>query len=184
MIIGLVGPKGSGKSTRLAAALVAQHNFTRMPLAGPLKAMIRTLLRERGVDEETIERMVDGDFKEEPTPYFAGRSTRYAMQTIGTEWGRDLIAPTFWLDTWSDKARSVGGRIVADDVRFLNEAERIRTLGGIIVRVVRPDTPATVADVHSSETEMTRIDPDHVVINFEGDPPEALVTQLVNMGVL
>ena len=181
MLIGLVGPKGSGKST-LARELVEQHNFTRMPLAGPLKAMIRTLLRERGVDEHIIDRMVDGNLKEKPTSHFGGKSTRHAMQTLGTEWGRDLISPTFWLDTWTEKTYHVGGRIVCDDVRFPNEGARVRLLGGIIVRVVRPGLQSS-CDAHTSETWSAMIDADYAVHNNEGELASTMVAQLGPMGV-
>lgn len=60
------------------------------------------------------------------------------MQTLGTEWGRDLIHPSLWTRAWM--ARAGSGLVVTDDCRFENEAEAVRRLGGHIIRVVRPGT--------------------------------------------
>ena len=53
--------------------------------------MLRKLLACPGADAGMIRRMIDGDLKEAPTPLFEGRTPRHAMQTLGTEWGRDRI---------------------------------------------------------------------------------------------
>lgn len=129
-VIGLTGLAGSGKSTA-AAYLAKEHGYTRLRFAGPLKSMMRCL----GLDE----RHTDGDLKEVPHPVLCGRTPRHAMQTIGTEWGRDLIGPGLWVNVAEDSAHRVleeGGGVVFEDVRFDNEAEMIRRLGGIILRVV------------------------------------------------
>lgn len=178
MIIGIVGPKGSGKST--LAGLLVRRGFTRLSFAGPLKSMIRALLREQGASAETITRMVDGDLKEVGTSLLGGRSPRYAMQTLGTEWGRELIGHGFWLDSWATRAAAIDD-VACDDVRFLNEAERIRDLGGVVVRVVRD--LSTAVDSHVSETELSMIHPDHAVTN-PPDVPEGMLTQLAAKGLL
>lgn len=54
--------------------------------------------------------------------------------------------------------------IIIDDVRFLNEAEAIRAVGGIVVRIIRPGlTPMD----HESETEQRYIIADYTLINDE-----------------
>ena len=88
-VIGITGHKGSGKDT--AAEAVAAQGFTHVKLADALKAMLRKLLACQGADAEMIRRMIDGDLKEAPTPLLEGRTPRQAMQTLGTEWGRDRI---------------------------------------------------------------------------------------------
>lgn len=133
MIIGLSGYAGSGKST--AAAALVDIGWSQRKFAGPLKAMMRALLDAQGATPEKIERMIEGDLKEVSSLYLGGQTPRYAMQALGTEWGRLRLTDSIWVDA---ALRTVKGPTVFDDVRFDNEAEAIRALGGIIVRIERP----------------------------------------------
>ena len=71
------------------------------------------------------------------------------MQTLGTEWGRAL-SPNLWIETW---AASLAGldRVVADDVRFENEAAAVRALGGVVLRVERAGAGFASGAAHASE---------------------------------
>ena len=127
LVIALTGPAGSGKSTA-ARHLVNAHGYALVKFAGPLKSMMRMV----GLSDREIE----GDLKEEPSAVLCGRTPRYAMQTLGTEWGRDIIGPDFWANVWFEVAAEVldqGGRVVCDDCRFDNEAEAVRKLGGLVL---------------------------------------------------
>lgn len=137
MIIGLTGLAGSGKSV-VAAHLVESHGFRVLKFAGPLKAMMRALLAEAGIHPDIAESMIEGDRKEQPCEALSGHTPRHAMQTLGTEWGRTCIDPGFWVDVWKSAASNMGGRIIADDCRFLNEVCAIRDLGGVVVGIYRP----------------------------------------------
>jgi len=148
MVIGLTGLAGSGKSTA-AARLIERHGFVRGKFAGALKAMMWTLLAYRGVNANAIERMIEGDLKEVPVVELGGRTPRHAMQTLGTEWGRDCLDRNLWVDT-EMAARAQVGRLVFDDVRFPNEAEAIVAAGGLLVRIDRPGAGAGAAG-HPSE---------------------------------
>lgn len=159
MIIGLTGLKRSGKDT-FAQALVDQ-GFELVRFADPLKEMLRTMYRCAGLNDETIERKIEGDLKEEPCSILLGKTPRHAMQTLGTEW-RDLIDRDLWTSIWLGKA-AVGNPMVVPDVRFHHEAMVIRRMGGTIVRIWRPGQ--SMADFHVSETEMMSIKPDHVIEN-------------------
>lgn len=60
------------------------------------------------------------------------------MQTLGTEWGRDILGSDFWIRLWRARVEQVaseGKRVVVDDLRFPNEAKAIRQLGGDIYRL-------------------------------------------------
>jgi len=106
--------------------------------------------------------MVSGDLKEVPTEYLGGRTPREAMQTLGTEWGRSLSAD-LWVNAWrrrvdrdveESKANAEDYILIADDVRFPNEAAAIRSRGDIVVRVKRPGAGLTgTTGRHASETE-------------------------------
>lgn len=155
MIIGLTGYAGSGKSTA-AKILVERHGFTLVKFAGPLKQMMRCL----GLGDREIE----GDLKETPHAVLCGKTPRHAMQTIGTEWGRNLIGPDLWVNVAMEAAWKVldqGGRVVIDDCRFQNEAAAVRTEGGIIVEVMRPGVGPQSG--HASENQIP--DPDRLLVN-------------------
>ncbi|MFC3206913.1 deoxynucleotide monophosphate kinase [Aquamicrobium soli] len=142
-VIALSGAAGSGKSTA-ADYLVRQYGYERIKFAGPLKDAMRAL----GLTDYHIE----GEGKERPCLLLQGKTPRYAMQTIGTQWGRDLIGPHFWVGLWEARANEVldsGGRVVVDDCRFPNEAEAVRKLGGVVVRLVGR---GGIGGGHSSET--------------------------------
>ncbi len=115
---------------------------------------------------------VDGGRKEEPTPLLCGRTPRQAMQWLGTEWGRQLIGEELWIAAWQAAAErtpdfwgdgSHSPLIVADDVRFANEARAIRDRSGRVVRIERPDAGSVSGHAHASE----RFDfvPDRIIPN-------------------
>jgi hypothetical protein len=137
-VIALSGRIGVGKS--YAAAHLQKQGFTLVKFAGPLKDMMRAL----GLNEREIE----GDLKEEPCDLLCGRTPRLAMQTLGTEWGRNLIAQGLWVEIWKARARK-HECVVVDDCRFANEAAAVRALGGLVIRLRSKGDGA--AALHSSE---------------------------------
>lgn len=163
VVAGLIGLKGCGKST--VARVFADHGFVIVPFSSPLKAMLASLLQARGVSAEEISRMLVGDKKESPHWALNGRSPRQAMQWLGTEWGRDLMAGTFWVDAWRDQAMR-HPRVVADDVRFPNEVEAIKAMGGTLIRIARPALVS--GDTHISENLITSLKADRQITN-DGD---------------
>lgn len=145
-IVAFTGKAGAGKSTA-AAYLCEKHGYARTRFAGPLKAMLRALYAGRLPPDE-IERRIEGDLKEAPDPLLCGKTPRHAMQTLGTEWGRDLIGQGLWTGLWADTV-SGNCRYVVEDCRFPNEGGVIADMGGVIVAIVCPW--AGLNDGHSSE---------------------------------
>lgn len=141
-IIAFTGLAGAGKSTA-AAHLVNSRGFQRVRFAGPIKAMMLAL----GCTAE----QVDGSLKETPCDLLCGRTPRWAMQSIGTEWGRELIGSDLWIRAWEAALANVPADVpvVVDDCRFPNEAAAVTKAGGILVRVERPG--AGTSSVHASE---------------------------------
>lgn len=161
-LIGLAGPAGSGKSA--AAEILAEIGFARLRFAAPLKAAFRGLLSELGVSAERIERMVEGDLKEVPAPELANRTPRFAMQTLGTEWGRDIMDRDFWSRPMGELAAFTvdqGGLALFEDVRFPNEAQAVRAAGGLVVMLT--GRGAVISGNHSSEG--FEFEPDAVIDN-------------------
>lgn len=139
-LIGIAGRARSGKDT-VANFIIAAIGGYRYSFADPIRAMLVPL----GVD------MSDPYWqarKEEPIPAL-GVSPRRMMQTLGTEWGRQLIDPDLWLIMAHQRLLQSGPGMVISDVRFDNEAAWIRRCGGRIIHVIRPDTKAVEA--HASE---------------------------------
>lgn len=152
-LIGFSGFKGSGKDTA-AAVLIERFGYDRRAFAGPLKNMLRTLLKCQGVDADHIERMIEGDLKELPSPYLGGRSPRHAMQTLGTQWGRELIGSAYWVEAWT-RSLTTTPRVVVTDVRFINEAETLERLGGSLIHIDR--TGRIPNDNHESEQHLSNL---------------------------
>lgn len=139
-LVGITGKAGSGKST--AAQVLLDAGWVRIKFADPLKDMLRAI----GLDDRHIE----GHLKEVPCDMLMGKTPRHAMQTLGTEWGRECIAPDFWVALARRRialAMAAGLNVVVDDVRFENEAQVIRELGGFVLGLERGDG----AGLHVSE---------------------------------
>lgn len=130
-LVGLLGRKGSGKDT--AAEVLLSKGYQNVKFAGALKEMLRSLLAYQGAPAADIEQMIEGSLKELATDYLAGQTPRLAMQTLGTEWGRDLIGTDFWVGT--ALARASGQNTVITDVRFPNEVEAVLTAGGVVIGI-------------------------------------------------
>lgn len=162
MLIAMTGGKGSGKDT-FAQVLVQEFGFVHTRFADPLKNMLRTLFREAGLDPEDY---IEGPYKEAPLDILGGKSPRWAMQTLGTEW-RDLIDRKLWSRLWQAKVELLlksGQPVVVTDCRFIHEAATIRNMGGFIFRVERPTRRSD--DQHVSEQEMDLIEVDEVILNM------------------
>lgn len=165
-MIGLTGPAGSGKS-EAAKYLVRGHGFRPLKFAGPMKAMLRAFYEEVGLTPEEIERRIEGDLKEVPDPYLNDRTPRHAMQTLGTEWGRNCMGADFWIKGWKHCINRESGPVVTDDCRFNNEADTIRELGGEIVKL-EPKVQRRGTSEHISEAGVGSHLVDHTLVNDEG----------------
>jgi len=161
-VVAFTGRKRSGKDT--ASRAFVSQGYTQLSFAGPIKQMLASLLDCQGVSDATIHRMIEGDLKEIPTPYLSGRSPRYAMQTLGTEWGRNLMASDFWCDILVNTAAECDS-VVISDLRFQNELEAVQhRLDGSVYRIIRPGLEISDDD-HPSETEMDNLEVDGEIIN-------------------
>lgn len=84
---------------------------------------------------------------------------RRLLQLIGTECGRQCIHEDIWVRLWRHALPTalVGTTqiVIADDIRFPNEADAVRSLGGVMVKVVRPGYHG---DGHASETHDIQTD--------------------------
>jgi hypothetical protein len=157
-ILALYGPQRAGKS-EAAKAITVLPGWQRMSFAGPLYDMLSTLI---GRDARLLD-------KREPAEELCGKTVRHALQTLGTEWGRDMIGGSLWLDALRRNIEAAASNgvigVVIDDLRFFNEYRFLRELGARIVEVRRESLDAAPAGAHGSEVEWLHFTPDVVAEN-------------------
>lgn len=151
-IIGFAGQAGAGKDT--IASIVLEHvTGSQMAFADPLRNAAAAMF---GL---TDEQMSDRILKEQVIPHW-GKSPRQILQLLGTEAGRDLFGTDIWckragitldwivyMDSLEPTARDV---LLFTDVRFADEAQWIRSMGGVVVNVDRPALKQVGIDGHRS----------------------------------
>jgi hypothetical protein len=147
LIIGFSGKMRSGKTTA-ADYLANEYTFVKRSFAEPLRDITAYSF---GI---AAKRLTDGDFKKAEA--VNGFSWRDVLIRVG-QFYRSLD-PLFWVNRMDYS----GSLVVIDDVRFKNEANKIRSLGGLVVRIGRPDSP--LLD-DPSETELDDYDFDHKIFN-------------------
>lgn len=174
-LIAFIGLSRSGKDT--AAAALVNQGWELIKFADGLKTMLRAYFGFMGAGPREIERLIEGDMKEWPTHMLSGKTTRWAMQSLGTEWGRELIGHDIWVNAALAHA-SQFDKVVISDCRFPNEAKAIQAQGGKIVRIVREGLSA---DSHPSEQLIATLPEDIRILNSGTvDYLQQKVLQLIN----
>lgn len=160
LLIGLTGLAGSGKDT-VREMLEQDHDFDGIAFADPIRDMLGALLDSMEVSRAW---MVARDLKEQDIPQL-GVSYRKMAQALGTEWGRALNS-NMWLDIAAAKIGVCGQYgnpgVVISDVRFANEADWIKSQGGVIWKILRPGVEPVRE--HVSE-QLTELPYDYVIDN-------------------
>lgn len=187
VIVGLIAAKGAGKDS-LAAAM-AGLGYTRLAFADALYAEVADAYDCTVADLQVRETKEapqlwlapsvcrNKDFALFCESYLAGEgrvggdqapmSPREVLQQWGTF--RRLTDKEYWLKQVENVLRSpqaAGMKYVITDVRFANEATRVESLGGALVRIRRKTAEdAAASDTHPSETELRNRTTDHLVDN-------------------
>jgi hypothetical protein len=150
-LILLSGSAGAGKDTMADALTQNIPQAKKISLASGVKETLSCFLAC------PIEDLDDRTFKESSHPRLMGKTVREAMQTLGTCWGREMIHPDVWVNVAKDKIegewkKSPKTTIVIPDIRYDTEAESLKKIGGVLIKVERPDNPnETISNQHSSE---------------------------------
>lgn len=142
ILVGLSGKQRVGKDT-IAAYLQLKYSFVRLANADYLKEVSKGV----GWDGRKDSR---------------GRRLLQRLGVIVRDYDKN-----FWVRKVVDQVQGLkkqdeGVHIVVTDIRFVNEADAIRELGGRVVRVVR-DTG--IEDSHVSEVELDTYKFDDVISN-------------------
>jgi hypothetical protein len=175
-VIALIGKKRSGKDT-FANVLVEERGYTRVAFADPLRSAALELdpwvpihgslarLRKTtpGLQASTIVRLsalieaVGWETAKDLVP-----EVRRLLQRFGTESIRK-IEPDFWINAARKTIDAIDGPVVITDCRYPNEADFAESVGGVLVRIVRPGTESD--DAHPSETALDDRKVDVVIRN-------------------
>lgn len=167
-VIGLWSPTpGCGKSTVANLIEDLQPACEIIPFADTLKDMLAVMLLNAGLTERQAEwALYDPEGKTERLFCLPGSPTpRDLMQTLGTEWGRYRVHSDLWTTIWRAKVRSCAVMVIADDVRFPNEAQAVRDVGGELWCIQSP--LGQPAGEHISEGQLGD-EPFDVIINNNG----------------
>jgi hypothetical protein len=152
-VIATTGPAGAGKDT-VADFLVMRYGYVKMSMAGPLKAGMAAMGFPEPINRDDKEKIIPGfDF-----------TWREAAQRLGTEWGRGLD-PDIWVKAMALRCRRSTDRIVISDVRFENEAEMVRSIGGRVLHIRGRSVNLGANGAHASEAGVTVDERDGVIDN-------------------
>ena len=96
------------------------------------------------------------------------KNFRLILQGYGTDYKRELIHKDYWVIKLVEKLKDLPetkykSYVIVPDVRFLNEANTLRNLSAIFIRVKRKEIDEQY-DTHISENELNLISP-HIIIN-------------------
>jgi hypothetical protein len=149
MIIGLGYKARSGKDS-VADYLVEHHGYCRRAFADSLKEACRAIF-------DLSDEQLYGSQKEEVDPFWK-TTPRDILQRVGTEAMRVGYDPDIWVMSLKKHIQSSNkANWVITDVRFPNEAEAIKEMGGIVVRVDRENRDRISSGYkHPSEISMDK----------------------------
>lgn len=195
MIIGILGLIGSGKGT-VGDYLVEAHGFVRDSFASSLKDAVAAVF---GWPRSLLEGDTEASrkYRERIDPWWSERlgirdlTPRWVLQQVGSEVFRNNFHPDTWIASLEYRlAQQPNQNRVITDVRFLNEIDMIKRLGGCLIHVTRGPNPDWWADavkynydirvakyppdvrkphslrgIHESETAWVGTVPDYVLQN-------------------
>ena len=159
MVVGMCGKKGAGKNA-VARLLTAAYGFKEVSFAYHLRLELLERFPELSMDDLTS--------------VTTKELYRPLMQWYGTEYRRNQD-----VEYWVNKLRpevtallSQGNSVVVTDVRFLNEINFVRNLGGINLWIAGDKVWS--ADSHSSESSITYTNATYVINNDRFDAPNTV----------
>ena len=157
-IIGLLGRKRSGKDSS-GEYLISKYNFTRYAFADPIKDILKILFDFSEEQLNNDKEKIDDRWNVSP---------REVLQQFGTEMCRNNLEKylpkikekmnneTIWIKLFRiffEKNKDKD--LIITDVRFLDEINAIKSLGGKIVKIERNNLEY---DGHSSEKDIDNYD--------------------------
>jgi dephospho-CoA kinase len=182
MIVGLTGYAQSGKDT-VAQILVNKYGFTRVAFADKIREFLYEL---NPVIKDGVKLREFVDAHGWDVAKVQESEVRRLLQEIGLT-ARKIFGDSFWINQalnphiYEHPIVGVNKDIVVTDVRFTNEAEIIKSLGGKIWRIKRNGVEAV--NNHVSEHEMDGYKVDSILVN-RGTLDELELLVQTRMGAL
>lgn len=198
VIVGIMGNARAGKDTT-ALYLADKHRFIRVGLADPMKRFCKEVFDfsdeqlygdKRDAPDTRYPRVVESGLRGNVNEYL---TPRYALQTLGTEWGRNCY-DDIWIEhgihvaqellhgyaeysakeglRLTEKDTGICPGVVFSDLRFYNEYNAVKKAGGVMVRIKRPGYGGALGIVgHQSEEEQKNLSDDmfDVILDNSGD---------------
>jgi hypothetical protein len=161
-VVGIAGYARSGKDT-IADYLVESEGYTKISFSTPMKEAMYRLNPRITINENVNQPLRIGvdiygwEGLKERSPDIRG-----LLQRFGTEVGREMFDEDFWVD-YALNSIPDGGKAVIADVRYPNEANAIRALGGKVFRVERDGVGP--ANSHASENALDGYEYDGTIYN-------------------
>lgn len=170
-VIGLLGFAQSGKDT--AAGFLAEFGFKRLAFADILRDSVYALnpivpMPLEGAPDHWARVQDIVDWKGWDVAKVEYPEIRALLQRMGTEVGRSLYGENFWVERVTNQIRKAfeptpgvhprDKRFVITDVRFQNEADAIRELGGKVYKIQRPGTGAVNSHVSDAGQDSILVD--------------------------
>ncbi|AGF85184.1 monophosphate kinase [Moumouvirus goulette] len=181
-----MGNAGSGKTT-FADFIVKKYGFIEKSFADPLKKACKELFlfedhQVYGTQEQ----------KETPDPRWFNCTPRTVLQFVGTELfrdnlerimpglGKDIFIYHFKLWYQQELQKNPDIRVVVSDIRFQNEADFIKSLGGTVIKISKEPSKTNLlkkvlsnfivnqTDTHASEKELKNINNYDILIENTG----------------
>ena len=153
-IIGFAGKARSGKDTA-GKYLVDTYHFLRYSFAQPLKDGAKAMFNLTDEQMENKEQVIE--------PW--GRSPRELYQLLGTDIARTIDRRVWIKNAEMFVKKSLGRSIVITDVRFKNEAEWIKSLGGVVIYLESKTRGIHTRTLHASENGLDMNDVDLIIEN-------------------
>ena len=144
-IIGVTGLASSGKSTIGNIVCENRKNWEVVSFASHLKDVVALLFAwDRNLLEGDTKE--SRDWRETPDKFWSEKlgkdfTPRFAMQFFGTNLLRNQFYEDIWVSSVEKKIMDSNKNIIITDVRFPNEIDMIKKMGGIIWRVERGVLP-------------------------------------------
>ena len=170
-LIGFGGYASSGKDA--AVDVLVEQGFKRTYMSKPLEQALLALNPQIVFEgnlyaDPILYPILYADLHAE-VGYEASKrhpEVRRLLQRLGTEVGRKLFGESIWVDKMCTEVCEVldaGGKIAVTGIRFPDEANAIRELGGRLIWVSRPGCGPV--NGHSSDNALGPDDFDEVIVN-------------------
>jgi len=155
----------------------SKYQINKGSFAYELKLICHQLYGWDGLREPEFYELPGNEDRREDMLPTIGKTVREVWIEMGTSVGRHIYEST-WVDILFSKMKAAGAELLLiSDLRFPNEAQRVTELGGMLVKIERPEIPDT-DDV--ADNALVGFDGwDAVITNTDMDGFYADVTSLI-----